>query len=162
MLEWTTSFPLLKRLGERKLLPKKVENVDRILTGRIPTLLLLAKIIKRLLKVEQAVDGAQLNEEEKQQLAEFLELLRKADAKVQSYSATNESLCQQIERLVRESDFKFLFDPQKKLFVIGYNIDNGHKDNSFYDLLASEARLASLVAIAKGDVPQSHWFVMIS
>ena len=42
--------------------------------------------------------------------------------------------------------------------MIGYNVTDGRRDNSFYDLLASEARLASFVAIAKGDVPQEHWF----
>ena len=51
---------------------------------------------------------------------------------------------------------------QRELFAIGYRLRRpegpGRLDPSFYDLLASEARLASFVAIAKGDVPQSHWF----
>jgi cyclic beta-1,2-glucan synthetase len=55
-------------------------------------------------------------------------------------------------------DFKFLFDTTKKLFSIGFAVDVGSLDASKYDLLASEARLASFVAIAKGDVPTSHWF----
>ncbi len=54
-------------------------------------------------------------------------------------------------------DFKFLFDDQRQVFHIGYNATTERLDTSFYDLLASEARLASLIAIAKGDVPQSHW-----
>ena len=55
-------------------------------------------------------------------------------------------------------DFGFLFDPMRKLFAIGYRVADGTLDPSRYDLLASEARLASFVAIAKGDVPVSHWF----
>ena len=55
-------------------------------------------------------------------------------------------------------DFGFLFDPTRKLFSIGYRVTDGSLDPSCYDLLASEARLASFVAIAKGDVPVSHWF----
>ena len=55
-------------------------------------------------------------------------------------------------------DFRFLFDEQRKIFVIGYNVTDGRRDNSYYDLLASESRLASFVAIAKGDIPQEHWF----
>ena len=55
-------------------------------------------------------------------------------------------------------DFKFLFDEQRKIFVIGYNVADGRRDNSYYDLLASESRLASFMAIAKGDVPEEHWF----
>ena len=50
-------------------------------------------------------------------------------------------------------DFSFLFDPTRKLFAIGYRVADGTLDPSRYDLLASEARLASFVAIAKGDVP---------
>ncbi len=54
--------------------------------------------------------------------------------------------------------FDFLFDPTRKVFAIGYRVADGTLDAGAYDLLASEARLASFVAIAKGDVPTSHWF----
>lgn len=55
-------------------------------------------------------------------------------------------------------DFKFLFDQTKKLFSIGFRVADGTLDESCYDLLASEARLTSFIAIAKGDVLASHWF----
>jgi len=64
------------------------------------------------------------------------------------------------QRLFDEMDFKFLLDEERKVFSIGYNVSEGRRDNSFYDLLATEARVASFVAIAKGDVPQEHWFRM--
>jgi cyclic beta-1,2-glucan glucanotransferase len=54
--------------------------------------------------------------------------------------------------------FKFLYDEERALFSIGYNVGGARLDASYYDLLASEARLASLIAIAKGDLPQEHWF----
>lgn len=58
--------------------------------------------------------------------------------------------------------FGFLFDRRRQLFTIGYRLADdagpGRADGSYYDLLASESRLASFLAIAKGDVPQSHWF----
>src|SRR2546427_5702190 len=54
--------------------------------------------------------------------------------------------------------FGFLFDDTRKLFSIGYRVTDGNPDPNCYDLLASEARLASFIAIAKGDVPSSHWF----
>jgi len=58
--------------------------------------------------------------------------------------------------------FDFLYDRRRRIFAIGYRLADaegpGRLDASFYDLLASEARLASFVAIAKGDVPQHHWF----
>ena len=54
-------------------------------------------------------------------------------------------------------EFGFLFEPARKLLSIGYAVAEGALDPSCYDLLASEARLASFVAIAKGDVPTRHW-----
>ena len=56
------------------------------------------------------------------------------------------------------TDFSALYDEQRGLFSIGYNLNEGRLDPSYYDLLASECRLASFIAIAKGDVPQEHWF----
>jgi cyclic beta-1,2-glucan glucanotransferase len=59
-------------------------------------------------------------------------------------------------------NFAFLYDRQRQLFAIGYRLADaggpGRMDGAYYDLLASESRLASFFAIAKGDVPQSHWF----
>ena len=54
--------------------------------------------------------------------------------------------------------FDFLFDRKRELLSIGYRVADGSLDPNYYDLLASEARLASFVAIAKGDVPTRHWF----
>ncbi len=62
-----------------------------------------------------------------------------------------------IEKECEATDFSFLFDPERKLLHIGYNVDTERLDDNYYDLLASESRLASLVAIAKGDLPLSHW-----
>ncbi len=55
-------------------------------------------------------------------------------------------------------DFDFLLDPARKLLSIGYATAEGALDSNCYDLLASEARLASFFAIAKNDVPTRHWF----
>ena len=55
-------------------------------------------------------------------------------------------------------DFSFLMDPENKLLSIGYRLGESALDPSHYDLLASEARLASFVGIAKGELPPSHWF----
>jgi len=54
-------------------------------------------------------------------------------------------------------DFRFLFDEQRQVFHIGYNATTEKLDTSYYDLLASESRLASLITIAKGDVSPRHW-----
>jgi len=69
-------------------------------------------------------------------------------------------LARRCDQIVEEMDFSFLFDVERKLFTIGYNVNASRADESYYDLLASEARLASFVGIGKGDVPQQHWFRM--
>jgi cyclic beta-1,2-glucan synthetase len=69
-----------------------------------------------------------------------------------------EAIAHIAHRYAMEMDFTFLYDARRKLFAIGYSVDSATLDNSYYDLLASEARLASYVAIAKDDVPVEHWF----
>ena len=64
------------------------------------------------------------------------------------------------EGMVQAMDFRFLFDSSRRLFSIGYRVADGTLDPSSYDLLASEARLASFVAIAKGEVSPRHWFLL--
>ena len=67
-------------------------------------------------------------------------------------------LAQQAEREALGMDFALLYDVHDRHLFIGYNLTADQMDSHHYDLLASEARLTSLVAIAKGDVPAEHWF----
>ncbi|GAC1402076.1 MAG: hypothetical protein NVSMB56_17110 [Pyrinomonadaceae bacterium] len=69
-----------------------------------------------------------------------------------------EQIAARAERIAEEMDFRFLFDEQRQLFAIGYNVADNRCDNSYYDLLASEARLTSFITIALDQVPQRHWF----
>jgi cyclic beta-1,2-glucan glucanotransferase len=68
------------------------------------------------------------------------------------------AITQKAEDMFQAMDFRFLFDQTRRQFSIGYHVTNGTLDPNCYDLLASEARLTSFIAIAKGDVPSSHWF----
>ncbi|MBC7415032.1 MAG: cyclic beta 1-2 glucan synthetase [Herminiimonas sp.] len=73
---------------------------------------------------------------------------------------------QQIDRLAlqvadfAQMEYGFLYDPATNLLAIGYNLSERRRDLSFYDLLASEARLGSFVAIAQGQIPQDNWFAL--
>jgi cyclic beta-1,2-glucan synthetase len=71
-----------------------------------------------------------------------------------------EQLIRDIHELADGMNMQFLYAPKRKLFAIGYNVSTDRLDLSSYDLLASEARLGSFVAIARGDVPLEHWFSM--
>lgn len=72
----------------------------------------------------------------------------------------------EIERLTLQCrefarvEYDFLYDETRHLMTIGYNVSERRRDSSYYDLLASEARLASFVAIAQGQVPQENWFAL--
>ncbi len=65
---------------------------------------------------------------------------------------------QDARAMVSEMKFDFLLEPQRNLLALGYRASEGAADEGCYDLLASEARLASFLAVAKGDVPTKHWF----
>jgi cyclic beta-1,2-glucan synthetase len=92
---------------------------------------------------------------DRDRLAESLE---RATSAAISFERRLIGLAERASALVRAMEFGFLFDPARQLLSIGYRISDGELDPSCYDLLASEARLASFVAIAKGDVPVRHWF----
>ena len=69
-----------------------------------------------------------------------------------------ERLAALADDLVEETEFEFLFDRERQLFSIGFNVTDGRLDASYYDTLASEARLASFLAIATGAIAPEHWF----
>ncbi len=88
---------------------------------------------------------------------QFQEKLAEASTAVETMLADFKKLEQQIDGFIQPMDFRFLFNDYRKIFHIGYNVTSERLDNSYYDLLASEARLASLFTIAMEQVPQEHW-----
>ncbi|NND90288.1 MAG: cellobiose phosphorylase [Granulosicoccus sp.] len=87
--------------------------------------------------------------------------LRAVDAARERQSALSKRLrevASRAESIAWSMDFSWLYDKRSRLFHIGYNVSTSMLDSNHYDLLASEARLASFFAIAKHDVPLEHWF----
>ncbi|NLX69821.1 MAG: glycosyl transferase [Clostridiales bacterium] len=91
-------------------------------------------------------------------LKEFELAVAKSHASVKEFVNRCNRLNSRIEKLIRETDFTAVYDSRMELFSVGYDIERDKLIKSYYDLLASEARQASFVAIAKGDIPQKHWF----
>ncbi|OQW69772.1 MAG: phosphorylase [Proteobacteria bacterium ST_bin11] len=85
-------------------------------------------------------------------------LLRRAGDQAQAIHQRLKFMAEHLEGLFQDMDFKFLYDTNRHMFAIGYRVAEGAIDPSYYDLLASEARLSSIIAIAKRDVPSTHWF----
>ena len=69
-----------------------------------------------------------------------------------------EATIQALRELEQGTDFRFLYDRERRLFAIGYNVSHQSMDGSYYDLIASEARLTSFLAVARGEVPSEHWW----
>lgn len=88
---------------------------------------------------------------------ELQSLVTKAGQHAEARIKTCERLALQCNVLA-QMEFEFLCDETSHLLAIGYNVSECRRDNSFYDLLASEARLATFVAIAQGQIPQESWF----
>jgi cyclic beta-1,2-glucan synthetase len=163
-----------------KLLLDLKQDAEKLLTIQIPTLdsslddskleNFLFWIERPLVYLNQTLDELQsLTQQEKIDI----HLYSCLDLKSLLIDASQDDLCknligewlnkaEQIERLaenlIDEMDFSFLYQKERGLFSIGYNLDIAQFDKSTYDLLASEARIASYIAIAKGDVPVEHWF----
>src|SRR5689334_6139112 len=136
--DWTTIFELLQNVPTLADVPQLCDKVlVQLAAFQNHDSRQLAQVSAKLTKaLEQAANGAN------DLLSRLSRIARTCD------------------QLIDEMDFSFLFNVERKLFTIGFNASASRADDSYYDLLASEARLASFVAIAKGDVPQEHWFRM--
>lgn len=101
--------------------------------------------------IEKQEKQAKMEEnQEKTNKSQSIELERKKER--------YQNLFEIVRQLIDETDFSKLYDESKSLFSMGYDFRENAYVDSYYDLLASEARQASFVAIAKRDVPYKHWF----
>ena len=90
---------------------------------------------------------------------ETVEMLQLARARAGERLAVLDQLCLKAAGFVA-TDYEFLYDRSRHLLAIGYNVTDRRRDASYYDLLASEARLTTFVAIAQGSLPQESWFAL--
>src|SRR5680860_454188 len=89
---------------------------------------------------------------------EMKEMIQRALLKIRDHQKTSVDLQQRLEKMALATDFRPLYDETRQLFSIGFRVAESMLDKSYYDLLASESRQASFIAIAKRDVPHNHWF----
>ena len=159
-----------------RLQPKQMSEVLARFTGQLPEWKNLRAILMRMPTLERAADHFKpaLDEmavirdrllHDSSKNADLLASVGWLNNAIARCSADSESLVHRLVAIAQTSDamffgmdFKFLFDQTKKLFSIGFRVADATLDASCYDLLASEARLTSFIAVAKGDVPSSHWF----
>jgi cyclic beta-1,2-glucan synthetase len=92
--------------------------------------------------------------------AEVAESASRAQQEASALLCRARRLIAQCGELADGMNLRFLYDPERRLFTIGFNVETRRLDRSYYDLLASEARIASFVAIARGEVPVDHWMAL--
>lgn len=120
---------------------------------------LLPVLDRLLMRLATARDGSAQTQSDAATLMTLRERLHRSGARAGV-------MLDRIERLgARCSEFSkvetaFLFDSTRDLLAIGYNVTELRRDPSYYDLLASEARLASFFGISTGELPQAHWFAL--
>ena len=127
--------------------------------GEIPTLSELARLDKELLPAISHPQATDATPEEIGWLVKLRDLISEASRRAQERIAAIEGLTRQLNELAH-MEYGFLYDKARHLLANGYNIGEDRRDSSFYDLLASEARLSSFVAIAQGQLPQESWFAL--
>ncbi len=135
--------------------------------GAIPTLRQLAALeVEFLPTLDQRPDADATAEGSALSVAEGREGLSALRPFLQDASRRARERIAVIERLALQTgelaqmDYDFLFDESRHLLAIGYNVSERRQDASYYDLLASEARLGNFVAIAQGQLPQESWFAL--
>lgn len=141
---------------------KAVRNTKVVKAHRLPELY-RQQANKWLVLKNKITDHCQSKQQQiPRELLEMFEELEQNLSRLSSFSENYllrlNDLANRYNDMAMSFDFTFLYNSNRKIFPIGYNVSEGKMDNSFYDLLASEARVASFFAIAKGDVPQIHWF----
>ena len=108
--------------------------------------------------IEQRL-GVDATPAEREWLDELRRLITEASRRAEQRIAAVERLALQASEFAH-MEYDFLYDKASRLLAIGYNVDELRRDASYYDLLASEARLINFVAIAQGQVPQESWFAL--
>jgi cyclic beta-1,2-glucan synthetase len=125
----------------------------------IPTLRELAGFEGEWLTAIEGRLATEATPEGKEWLRELRRLITQASRRAEERIAAIDRLARQSGEMA-DMEYDFLFDKARHLLAIGYNVGERRRDPSYYDLLASEARLATFVAIAQGKLPQESWFAL--
>ncbi len=105
----------------------------------------------------ERLEHAEPSPERRASTERLAEALRRSATRAETLGVELLGIAALAEAEVQGMDFRLLYDAERQLFHIGYDATQDQLDGHHYDLLASEARLASYLAIVKGDVPAAHW-----
>ncbi|MBI4456872.1 MAG: cyclic beta 1-2 glucan synthetase, partial [Acidobacteria bacterium] len=126
---------------------------------QIPTLRELARLEVELLPALESQLGSTPSSKNSEWLTEIRRLITEASRRSQAKITAIEQLAMQSGELAA-LEYDFLYDRARHLLAIGYNVGERRLDSSYYDLLASESRFCTFVAIAQAQLPQESWFAL--
>jgi len=159
--ECRSLFPWLIPLAEA---PPTLTAVASAISRLVPATLRLDEVasqcreardlVTKEISAQRSGDGAAL----RAWRTRLSDALDQGERSAAALRASLDDIAARAESMALAMDFSLLYDKDLRLFHIGYNVTADRLDSHHYDLLASEARLASLFAIAKGDAPVEHWF----
>ena len=138
--------------------PPKLKEIESRISD-VPTLGQLTSIDLSIVQQKDSLVVDELSKEESEWINSLEDAFGIASTRARERVAHIQELAEQCFEFA-DMEYAFLYDKTQHLLSIGFNVDANHRDASFYDLLASEARLASFVAIAQGKLPQESWFAL--
>ncbi|HEX6305322.1 MAG TPA: glucoamylase family protein [Anaerolineales bacterium] len=171
LLPWLRLFKEPPELFSSSMVGEEIEAAWSNLVDMLPTTPSLLEIIdacdsseKSLEELQAKLAALESDHEDRLQLdvaaawcQELAGELRSAKMSARALLIGIQGIADKLETFLQECDFSFLYDHDRHVFHIGYNLEIGRLDPNYYDLLASESRIGSLVAIAKQNVPNEHW-----
>jgi cellobiose phosphorylase len=141
------------------LLPESPEKFGHLRKGLspIPSIRELSRIEETLLHDIVNCYHPDNSEDENEWLNSFRTHITESGRRAKEMLLSANQLAIKCSELA-DMEYDFLYDRSKHFLTIGYNVDEQRRDKSFYDLLASEARLTTFIAIGQGKLPQESWF----
>ncbi len=144
---WLDLLPIPEKFKEWKML------------SDIPTFAQLARMDREIIPELAQHSTSENTVDEDRWLAQIEGCVRNASKRARENISVLQNLASR-SLLFADMEYEFLYDKSQHLLAIGYNTNEHQRDTSYYDLLASEARLSSFVAIAQGKLPQESWFAL--
>ncbi len=138
--------------------PESLRDIANEVQDLLPPQLPLTEIKSRIAQARKRLASVNSVDSQTNWLDELDRALNEGERSTKRLRGELKELAREAEATALNMDFRWLYDKQTRLFHIGYNVTADRIDPHHYDLLASEARIASFFAIAKGDAPIEHWF----
>jgi len=158
--------PAIRNEKKNQLLADTLKNL-LLKLNTVPTLEALGGRFRKeveALDLISVLHSATLDNSEKENIEHWYHQVINSFSSVQEKAIKNREefmhIISLVDKFFSESDFAFLYNKERGLFHIGYNVTYEKIDNSYYDFLASEANSVSFIAILKKDVPLKHWFYL--